>query len=150
MRDSDWGFVADLSDEAQIGAIFAEVEHRYGRLDILINCAGIGLHNPVPLIRTADIDLMWAVNARAPMLLSSAAFALMAKRGGGQILNVVSTAGLRGEASESCTAPPSSRCVGSPRRWQRKAGWSAFAFTASIPLASTPLSGTEQRRQAQE
>jgi short-subunit dehydrogenase len=44
---------------------------------------------------------MWAVNVRATVLLTREAFRVMSSAGGGQVLNVVSTAGLRGEPGES-------------------------------------------------
>jgi NAD(P)-dependent dehydrogenase (short-subunit alcohol dehydrogenase family) len=53
----------------------------------------------VSALREEDLDLMWAVNARAPMLLCRDALRLLEP--GGQIVNVISTAGLRGGAGEA-------------------------------------------------
>ena len=101
VRDLPHGMHADLRDEAAICAVVRELLDSHGRWDILVNNAGVGRHNPVPDISTADLDLMWAVNVRATVLLTREAFRVMAAAGGGQVVNVVSTAGLRGEPGES-------------------------------------------------
>jgi short-subunit dehydrogenase len=89
----------DLSVVEQVEDLIPSVVDDHGRIDILVNNAGLARHNPVPRICAADIDLMWAVNARAVMLLCRDALAAMSP--GGQIVNIVSTAGLRGGPGES-------------------------------------------------
>jgi NAD(P)-dependent dehydrogenase (short-subunit alcohol dehydrogenase family) len=91
----------DLRDESAVLAAVQGLVETHGRWDALVNNAGLGRHNPVPDISTTDLDLMWAVNVRATILLTREAFRVMAPAGGGQVLNVVSTAGLRGEPGES-------------------------------------------------
>ncbi len=95
------GIVADVADEGQVVAAVRDVVAGEGRLDILVNNAGLARHAPVQQVRAADADLMWRVNARGPILLCREAFRAMAAQGGGEIVNVVSTAGLRGEPGES-------------------------------------------------
>ncbi len=92
---------ADLAREEHISRAMRTLLDRHGRLDALVNNAGVGLHNPLIDARTADIDTMLAVNVRAPILLAQHAFRSMISTGGGQIVNVVSTAGLRAEPGES-------------------------------------------------
>lgn len=103
VRDADFGSgaVVDVGDEAQVVPAVHDVLTRHGRLDVLVNNAGLARHGPVQHLRTADLDLMWHVNVRAVMLLCREAFRVMIPRGGGQVVNVVSTAGLRGEPGES-------------------------------------------------
>src|SRR3954468_4616956 len=52
--------VADLAVEPDVLRVVREVTDQHGRIDILVNNAGLGRHNPIPDIRTADLDLMWA------------------------------------------------------------------------------------------
>ena len=93
--------VADLSDAAACAAVVPEVLRRTGRLDILVNNAGLARHNPVTDVELDDIELMWAVNARATMILSRDALRHMSRLRAGQIVNVVSTAALRGGPGEA-------------------------------------------------
>lgn len=103
VRDAAWGEgeVVDVGDDAAVTGALAGVVARHGRVDVLVNNAGLARHAPVQHIRTEDLDLMWHVNVRAVVLLCREAFRVMAAQGGGQIVNVVSTAGLRGEPGES-------------------------------------------------
>lgn len=93
--------VANLAHEREVLSVADRVLHRFGRWDALVNNAGLGRHNPISEISTDALDLMWAVNVRATILLTREAFRAMRPAGGGQVVNVVSTAGLRGEPGES-------------------------------------------------
>lgn len=93
--------VADLADIDAVERVVADITCRHGRLDVLVNNAGLARHNAVADTRTEDLDLMWAVNARAVMLLCRDAYRAMRDHGGGQIVNVVSTAGLQGGPGEA-------------------------------------------------
>ncbi|MEW2354439.1 SDR family oxidoreductase [Spirillospora sp. NPDC029432] len=88
---------ADMRDEAAVAGLADEVVARHGRIDGLINNAGIA-----PAGKFADQDpAVWkdamAVNVLAPMLLAQAAGRHMIAQGGGRILNVASTTGVRGK-----------------------------------------------------
>lgn len=93
--------VADLADTEALERIVDGVVASEGRLDVLVNNAGLARHNAVADTRTEDLDLMWAVNARALILLCRDAYRAMRDQGGGQIVNVVSTAGLQGGPGEA-------------------------------------------------
>ncbi|WP_436698072.1 SDR family NAD(P)-dependent oxidoreductase [Nocardioides sp. BYT-33-1] len=88
---------ADMRDEASVQALVPEVLARHGRIDGLINNAGIA---PAGKFATQD-PAIWkdalAVNVVAPMLLAQAAGVRMIEQGGGRIVNVASTTGLRGK-----------------------------------------------------
>jgi NADP-dependent 3-hydroxy acid dehydrogenase YdfG len=105
VRDAHWGngegVIVDVGDDAAVTRALAGVVAEHGRLDILVNNAGLARHAPVQQITTGDLDLMWRVNVRAVIVLCREAFRAMASAGAGQIVNVVSTAGLRGEPGES-------------------------------------------------
>lgn len=87
----------DMRDEASVGALVPEVLARHGRIDALINNAGIA---PAGKFATQDPEV-WkdalAVNVIAPMLLAQAAGLQMIEQGGGRIVNVASTTGIRGK-----------------------------------------------------
>ena len=93
----------DLTDAASVGVVVDDVLRWHGRLDFVVNNAGLARHAAVPEIDLGELDLMWAVNVRAVIQLTRDAMAAMAPpRGdGGRIVNVVSTAGLAGQPGES-------------------------------------------------
>ncbi|TQK69526.1 SDR family NAD(P)-dependent oxidoreductase [Nocardioides sp. SLBN-35] len=87
----------DMRDEDSVAALVPEVLARHGRIDGLVNNAGIA---PAGKFATQD-PAIWkdalAVNVVAPMLLAQAAGVRMIEQGGGRIVNVASTTGLRGK-----------------------------------------------------
>lgn len=93
--------VGDVGSEQDVQRAVAALLDRHGRWDVLVNNAGVGRHDPIECIRAADLDLMWSVNVRGTVLLTREAFRHMGAVGRGQVLNVVSTAGLHGEPGES-------------------------------------------------
>jgi 2-dehydro-3-deoxy-D-gluconate 5-dehydrogenase len=88
---------ADMRDEESVAAVVPEVIARHGRIDGLINNAGIA---PAGKFATQDPSI-WkdamAVNVIAPMLLAQAAGVRMIEQGSGRIVNVASTTGVRGK-----------------------------------------------------
>lgn len=85
----------DVADEASATAAIADVVDRHGRLDVLINNAGVDKTAPVSELSVADFDRVVAVNLRGPFILSRAALEHMQPRRAGHIVNIVSTAAKR-------------------------------------------------------
>lgn len=88
---------ADMRDEDSVAGLVDEVIARHGRIDGLINNAGIA-----PAGKFVDQDpQIWkdtmTVNVIAPMILAQAAGRNMIEQGGGRIVNVASTTGVRGK-----------------------------------------------------
>ncbi len=76
-------------------AVEAAVSH-YGKLDILINNAGISLRKRIEDIAEEDWDRIMAINAKGVFLGTKRAIPAMRQSGGGSIINISSTAGLVG------------------------------------------------------
>lgn len=92
---------ADLGEPAAASALIGEAVKRAGRLDVLVNNAGIYVSHP-PLEVSADEWLgKWqetlAVNLVSPAALCHAAAQVMARAGGGRIINIGSRGAFRGE-----------------------------------------------------
>jgi 3-oxoacyl-[acyl-carrier protein] reductase len=86
----------DVAKRADIDAAIAATLKRFGGLDILVNNAGVSHVNKGVLdISEAEFDRVFAVNVKGLFLFSQAAVPEMRKRGGGVIVNIGSTAGLR-------------------------------------------------------
>lgn len=79
---------ADVSDPAQCRALVEQTIAAYGRLDILINNAGVGLAGPVADLDPHDLQRALAVDTFGPLVLIQAALPWMRAQGRGQIINV--------------------------------------------------------------
>lgn len=99
-----WAVQADVSDERQVEAMFAAIDDRFGRLDALVNNAGIlSKQMRVEDMTAARINSVFATNVTGSFLCAREAVRRMStSRGGagGSIVNVSSRAGVLGAAGE--------------------------------------------------
>jgi 3-oxoacyl-[acyl-carrier protein] reductase len=86
----------DVTKRADVEAMVGEAVKRFGGLDILVNNAGY-THKRQPMLQVseAEFDRIYAVNVKAIYLAALAVVPVMEKRGGGVIINMASTAGVR-------------------------------------------------------
>jgi NAD(P)-dependent dehydrogenase (short-subunit alcohol dehydrogenase family) len=92
---------ADVGDAALADTAFKLVSERLGRLDVLVNNAGIIAVQPIEDTPPDLWDRILATNLRGPYLYSRAAVPVMRALGGGTIINVVSQSAVRGFVGES-------------------------------------------------
>ena len=82
----------DVTDDASVTAGVASIVARHGRIDVLVNCAGvIQYHTPVWKTSVEDWDRMMRVNLRGTFLLCHAVAPLMVEAGKGVIINLASS-----------------------------------------------------------
>lgn len=93
--------VTELSDEASIRNLVRVTQETFGRLDILINNAGITHSAPLEETRTEDLDRCWTINARAPFILCREALPLLRQAEAGFIVNISSVVGVKGYPLQS-------------------------------------------------
>ena len=86
----------DVADEESVDAGFHKVSGEYGRLDVLVNNAGIAARRPSIELPVADWSRVLAVNLTGTFLCSRAAARLMLKGDGGAIVNIASIMGMIG------------------------------------------------------
>ncbi|GAA4218883.1 SDR family NAD(P)-dependent oxidoreductase [Actinocatenispora rupis] len=86
----------DVSDDAVVDALAARVDDLYGRVDVLVNNAGVSLLRPAEETTAAEWRRVLDVNLTGPFLLCRAFGGRMLAAGRGAIVNVASIAGLRG------------------------------------------------------
>ena len=88
-------FQAELASVAEIHSLFNEVEQAHGRLDLLVNNAGVYLPTPILEATEAQWDRLHAVNLKALFFCCQAGAKLMLKNGGGRVVNISSLGGFR-------------------------------------------------------
>jgi NAD(P)-dependent dehydrogenase (short-subunit alcohol dehydrogenase family) len=91
----------DISDADQVAKAMRSITGDYGPLDILVNNAGVDVTVSIEELSLADWDRILAVNLRGPFIMSKYALTMMKEKGGGHIVNIVSTAAKRAWANAS-------------------------------------------------
>ena len=86
---------ADVRDPQQVTQALAAVQARFGRLDALVNNAGIAVFKPLQDTRFDEWRDVLATNLDGPFLCTQAAVPLMLQHGGGAVVNIASISGLR-------------------------------------------------------
>jgi NAD(P)-dependent dehydrogenase (short-subunit alcohol dehydrogenase family) len=93
--------VCDVAEAAQVARAMDEVAQRFGRLDALINNAGVAVFAPLLDTSDADWNRILAVNLTGPFLCTKAAIPLLCKAGSGAIVNITSISSLRASTLRS-------------------------------------------------
>ena len=93
---------ADVTREREVNRLIARVKKRSGRLDILINNAGVFTYKPFGKTTLEDWRSNIDTNLTGTFLCTRAALPLLKRKRGGHILNIISVAGR--EAYENCSA----------------------------------------------
>ncbi len=93
---------ADVTDAASVEAMMAQAVERFGRVDVVVNAAGIVTVRPIAEMSEADWDATMDVNIKGTFLVNKAAVIQMRAQSGapegGRIINLSSTSGKMGEA----------------------------------------------------
>ncbi len=93
--DDTLALTGDVADPEAVAAAVAAVEARFGRLDALVNNAGTAVFKPLLDTTPAEWARVLAVNLTGPFLCVQAAAPVMARGGGGAIVNITSISGQR-------------------------------------------------------
>lgn len=85
----------DVAEPAQVARAVAALEARFGRLDALVNNAGVAVFKPILETSYEEWQRVLAVNLTGPFVCTQACAPLMLKHGGGAIVNIASISGVR-------------------------------------------------------
>jgi NAD(P)-dependent dehydrogenase (short-subunit alcohol dehydrogenase family) len=86
---------ADISRPRQVAAMFRAIEKRFGRLDLLVNNAGVFFPKTWDELEEKDFDRVLGANLKGPFFCAQAAARLMMRQGQGNIINISSLGGLQ-------------------------------------------------------
>ncbi|MEW8975117.1 MAG: 3-hydroxybutyrate dehydrogenase [Exiguobacterium sp.] len=96
-----FGMTLNVTDEAQVEAVLKQTVEQFGRLDVLINNAGLQHVSPIEEFPTEKFELMIKIMLTAPFMAIKHAFPIMKEQGYGRILNMASINGLIGFAGKA-------------------------------------------------
>lgn len=89
------GYAFDARVAQSAGDWVAATQERFGRIDGIVNNAGVAHSFDVECDDEAKLDEMWEVNVKAPLRLTRAAFPYLKQSGAGRVINIVSLSGKR-------------------------------------------------------
>lgn len=106
--NADWAEVLELQprcklytgsvvDDEAVAKAVAAVKEEFGRIDILLNCAGFSIPDPVHKATIQDWDSQMEVNVKGTFLPSRHILPIMMEQGSGSIINISSALGLEGQ-----------------------------------------------------
>ncbi|UEM04055.1 SDR family oxidoreductase [Skermanella rosea] len=140
--------VADVTDEGQVIEAVALAAARLGGLDLLVNCAGIEIEAPLRAIDIADMDRMYAVNLRGPILVTREA--LKAMEAGARIVNIASELAYLGRQGASGYCATKGAMLSLTRSWARELAPGILVNAVAPGPTDTPLLGFERMTDAQK
>lgn len=133
----------DLERCDGIPSLFQDLFKRFGRLDGLVNNAGIMHEALLGMIRPDDIDRVLSVNVKAPLMMTQYAARLMSRHNKGSIVNVTSIMGVRGAPGLSLYAASKAALVGATLSASKEMASKGIRVNAVSPgFIATDMTGT--------
>jgi NAD(P)-dependent dehydrogenase (short-subunit alcohol dehydrogenase family) len=137
--------VGDVTDETDVAACAAAAVDGYGRVDVVVNNAGIACIGPAEDLDLAAWRRVLDVNLTGPFLVSRAFGRLMLAARSGSIVNIASVAGLRGVADRSAYNASKHGLVGLTRTLATEWGGRGVRVNAVCPgWVKTPMDDESQ------
>ncbi|WP_157263534.1 3-oxoacyl-ACP reductase FabG [Azohydromonas aeria] len=134
------GHVVNVTDRAQIDAMVAAVKHKHGRIDVLVNNAGITKDARLQKMTLEQFDAVIDVNLRGVFHCSQAVADTMVAQGSGVILNASSVVGLYGNFGQTNYAASKFGVIGFTKTWSRELGPKGVRVNAVAPgFIQTPI-----------
>jgi 3-oxoacyl-[acyl-carrier protein] reductase len=95
------GICANVADAGQVAGFFDQVMNAAGRIDVLVNNAGITRDNLLVRMKEQEWDAVLNVNLKGPFLCTQIAARIMGKQRGGRIINMASIVGVIGNMGQA-------------------------------------------------
>jgi 3-oxoacyl-[acyl-carrier protein] reductase len=134
------GFVVNVTDRAQIDAMVAGVLAQFGRIDVLVNNAGITKDARLQKMTEAQFDAVIDVNLRGVFHCAQAVTDTMVEQGSGVILNASSVVGIYGNFGQTNYAATKFGVIGFTKTWSRELGPKGIRVNAVAPgFVETPI-----------
>jgi 3-oxoacyl-[acyl-carrier protein] reductase len=137
------GHVVDVTDRGQVDAMVSAVKTRHGRIDVLVNNAGITKDARLQKMTEAQFDAVIDVNLRGVFHCAQAVADTMVEQGAGVILNASSVVGIYGNFGQTNYAASKFGVIGFTKTWSRELGPKGVRVNAVAPgFVETPILST--------
>ena len=135
---------ANMTDEDAIVGVMGAHRERFGRLDVLVNNAGVGIGQPMAEISSKYLDMQLGVNLRAVVIGTREGLPMLreagAEHGKALIVNMASIAGKTGQAWLSVYSATKAGVVGFSQATQKEVAGEGIQVTAFCPgFVDTPM-----------
>jgi NAD(P)-dependent dehydrogenase (short-subunit alcohol dehydrogenase family) len=135
---------ANMVEEGDLTKLVEEHRGRFGRLDVLVNNAGVGIGEAMAELTTKYVDMQLGVNLRAAMLMTRECLPMLreagAEHGKALILNMASVSGKAGQAWLSVYSATKAAVIGFSQATQREVSGDGIQVTAFAPaFVDTPM-----------
>ena len=135
--------VVNVTDRAQVDALVTRVKADHGRIDVLVNNAGITRDARLINMTEAQFDQVISVNLKAVFTTTQAIASTMLEQGSGVILNASSVVGLYGNFGQTNYAASKYGVIGFTTTWARELGPKGIRVNAVCPgFINTPILAT--------
>ena len=137
------GYVVDVTQRTMVDAAVRLVKARFGRIDVLVNNAGITQDARLQKMTVEQFDRVIDVNLRGVFHVSQAVADTMVAQGAGVILNASSVVGLYGNFGQTNYAATKFGVIGFTKTWSRELGPKGVRVNAVAPgFIMTPILST--------
>jgi NAD(P)-dependent dehydrogenase (short-subunit alcohol dehydrogenase family) len=146
---------AQMTEESEIEGLFASHAERFGRLDVLVNNAGVGIGEAMEQITAKKLDIQIGANLRGLILATRQGLPLLreagAEHGKALIVNTASIAGKTGQAWLSVYSATKAGVIGFSQATQKECDGQGIQVTALCPgFVDTPMTEFVREHVAQE
>ena len=137
------GHAVNVTDRPALDAMVAAVKQHFGRIDVLVNNAGITKDARLQKMTLAQFDAVIDVNLRGVFHATQAVLGAMLAQGSGVILNASSVVGIYGNFGQTNYAASKFGVIGFTKTWARELGPKGIRVNAVAPgFVETPILAT--------
>jgi 3-oxoacyl-[acyl-carrier protein] reductase len=137
------GYVMDVTQRAMVDSVVKKVKDQFGRIDVLVNNAGITQDARLQKMTLEQFDRVIDVNLRGVFHCAQAVADTMTAQGNGVILNASSVVGIYGNFGQTNYAASKFGVIGFTKTWSRELGPKGVRVNAVAPgFIATPLLST--------
>jgi 3-oxoacyl-[acyl-carrier protein] reductase len=130
---------ADVTDSSAVGHVVTQAIERTGRIDVLVNNAGLLRDNVLWKISDDDWDAVVDVSLKGTFLFTRACVPQFRAQGGGRVINITSFTGLRGNTGQAAYAAAKSGIIGFTKTAAKELARFGITVNAISPNARTRM-----------